>query len=397
MRAGDPDASPTGRFRPYRSACCWSYDPRGRRVADLRALSGVGGPIDSVSEQPAIGSVGAAVVAVLAFVAIAGATIAPVSRAQQLALDECPSSSGQEVVQRVALPGKAGFPLLIDGALWITIQSARATGHGRLARIDAESGRLRSFPLPVDSSRLAYGFGSVWVTGDGKVVRVDAASGRVRSVIRGPRTFGPAIAATSDGVWVGGADIYPSGQGDKTLMHWIYKIDPRRNTVIRQIYLRPTTALDFAADGGSLWVTGWGGVVKVSRSGRLLFQQRFDGVGWSLARTPDAVWVTQAFSGNRHGAPQRPLRRLLRVATMGPRQVTTIDLGVQPGDVSAAAGIVWVGPFVGVNAGLARVDETQTPPAVTSTATGLIPTRIAAFNQGAWVSERDTHSVSEIC
>ena len=353
--------------------------------------------MDSVSERPITRSVGGAVVLVLAFVAIVIAILTPVSRAQQLGSDACPSSSGQEVVRRVALPGNAGFPLLINGTLWITFQSASATGHGRLARIDAVSGRLRSFPVPVDISRLAYGFGSVWITGDGKVVRVDAASGRVMSVIRGPRMFGPAIAATSDGVWVGGADIYASGQADKTLMHWIYKIDPRRNTVVRQVYLRPTTALDFAGDGGSLWVSGWGGVVKVSRSGRLLFQQRFDGVGWSLARTPDAVWVTQAFSGNRRGAPQRPLQRLLRIATLGPRKVTTIELGVQPGDVSAAAGIVWVGPFIGINAGLARVDGTQTPPAVTGMATRLIPTRIAAFPGGAWVSERGTHAVSEIC
>ena len=269
----------------------------------------------------------------------------------------------------MALPGKAGFPLLVDGTLWITIQSAGATGRARLARVDSVSGRVRSFPVPVASSRLAYGFGSLWITGDGKVVRVSAASGRVTSVIRGPRMFGPAIAATSDGVWVGGADVYASGRGDKTLMRWIYKIDPRRNSVVRQVYLRTTTALDFAGEGGSLWVSGWGGVVKVSPTGRLLFQQRFDGVGWSLARTRDAVWVTQAFSGNRRGAPQRPLRRLLRIATSGPQEVTAIDLGVQPGDVSASAGIVWVGPFVGVNAGLARVDGTQTPPALTGVAT----------------------------
>jgi hypothetical protein len=354
--------------------------------------------MDRVSEPHVTRSVGAAVVVVLVFVSIvAAATVTPVSRAQQLGSDECPSSSGLEVVRRVTLPGKTGFPLLVNGTLWITIQSARATGHGRLVRIDSASGRLRSFPVPVDTSRLAYGFGSVWITGGGKVVRVNAASGRVMSVIRGPRMFGPAIAATSDGVWVGGADIYASGQGDKTLMHWIYKIDPRRDTVVRQVYLKPTTALDFAADAGSVWVSGWGGVAKVSRSGRLLFQQRFDGVGWSLARTPDAVWVTQPFSGNRRGALQSPLRRLLRVATSGPRQVSTIDLSVQPGDVSAAAGVVWVGPFIGVDGGLARVDGTHTPPALTGMATGQIPTRIAAFPGGAWVSERDTHSVSEIC
>jgi hypothetical protein len=121
----------------------------------------------------------------------------------------------------VALPGEGGFPLLIKGTLWITIQTGER-GHGRLARIDSASGRLHSFPVPVDTMRLAYGFGSVWITGDGKVVRVNVASGRVMSIIRGPRMFGPAIAATADGVWVGGADIYAGGQGDKTLMRGIY-------------------------------------------------------------------------------------------------------------------------------------------------------------------------------
>ncbi len=252
------------------------------------------------------------------------------------------------------------------------------------------------FPLPVATSRLAYGFGSLWVSGDGKVVRVNARSGRVMSVIRGPRMFGPAIAATSDAVWVGGADIYPRGQGNKTLMHWIYKINPRRNAVVRQVHVSQTTALDFASDGKSLWVTGWEGVVKVSASGRVLFQQRFDGVGWSIARTPGAVWVTQPFSGNRRGAPQRPVRRLLRIATSAPSRVTRIPLDVPPGDVSAAAGIVWVGPFVGMNAGLTRVDVTQTPPDLTPVG-DLIPTRLAAFPGGTWAAERDTHMISEIC
>ena len=139
---------------------------------------------------------------------------------------------------------------------------SRATGSYRLRFWSSATGcRCLSTPRGWRTASAR-----VWITGDGKVVRVNAASGQAMSVIRGPRMFGPAIAATSDGVWVGGADIYAGGQGDKTLMHWIYKIDPRRNTVVRQVYLGSTTALDFAADGGSVWVSGWGGVVKVSRS-----------------------------------------------------------------------------------------------------------------------------------
>jgi len=342
-------------------------------------------------------SVGAQIPLMLGFVLFAnGAIVTPVSHVQGAGSSGCPSSSGQEVVRRIRLPGKAGFPLLTNRKLWVTIQSPNPWGHGRLARIDRKAGRPRIFPLPVATSRLAYGFGSLWVSGDGKVVRVNARSGRVMSVIRGPRMFGPAIAATSDAVWVGGADIYPRGQGNKTLMHWIYKINPRRNAVVRQVHVSQTTALDFASDGKSLWVTGWEGVVKVSASGRVLFQQRFDGVGWSIARTPGAVWVTQPFSGNRRGAPQRPVRRLLRIATSAPSRVTRIPLDVPPGDVSAAAGIVWVGPFVGMNAGLTRVDVTQTPPDLTPVG-DLIPTRLAAFPGGTWAAERDTHMISEIC
>ena len=333
----------------------------------------------------------------LGFVGLArGAIVTHVSHAQRADSSGCPSPSGQEVVRRIRLPGKAGFPLLTNKSLWITIQSLNPRGHGRLARIDPKAGRAHVFPLPVATSRLAYGFGSLWVSGDGKVVRVNARSGRVMSVIRGPRMFGPAITATSGAVWVGGADIYPEGQGNKTLMHWIYKINPRRNAVVRQIHLSQTTALDFASDGRSLWVTGWEGVVKVSGSGRVLLQRRFDGVGWSIARTPGAVWVTQPFSGNRRGKPQRPARRLLRIATSGPNRVTRIPLDVPPGDISAAAGIVWVGPFVGLNAGLTRLDATLTPPTLTYVA-DLIPTRLAAFPDGTWAAERDTHMISEIC
>jgi hypothetical protein len=342
--------------------------------------------------------VGFAVALVLGFVPFADTGLsAHASQAQGRGSVGCPSSTGHEVVRRVRLPGKAGFPLLAQGSLWLSVQNPSATGHASLARIDPGSGQMRLFPLPVNSSRLAYGFGSVWITGDGKVVRLSARSGRVVRVIRGRRMFGPAIAVTADGVWVGGADIYPEGQGDKTLMHWMYKIDPRRNIVVREVYLAGTTSLDFAAEGKSLWVSGWGGLVKISPSGRVVSQQRFDGVGWSVTRTPGAVWVTRPFSGNRRGTPQKPAHQLLKVATSGQQRVTRIDLDTQPGDVSAAAGTVWIGPFVGVNAGLARVDALHQSPALTRVAADLIPTRLAAFDGGVWASERDTRLVSEIC
>jgi hypothetical protein len=340
----------------------------------------------------------ATVLGLALILALSTAPAGPASRAQPSGRERCPSASGQEVVLTVPLPGKPGFPLLVNKTLWVTIQSGSPAGHGKLARVDAESGRVqRVDPLTVDPMRLTYGFGSLWVTGEGVVLRIDPRSGRVVKVIRGRRLFGPALAATSDAVWVGGADIYAKGHDDETLMRWMYKIDPLRNAVVRQVHLAPTTVLDLVGDGRSVWATGWGALVKLSASGRLLFQQRFGGSGWSMAVGPDAVWVAQPFFGTRDPRSQRPARRLLRFATSGPRRVTVVELAAPPGDVSVAGHIVWVGSAVWATGELARIDETQTTPTATGVAGGVAAARIEAFPGGVWVAERNRNELSKIC
>jgi hypothetical protein len=316
----------------------------------------------------------------------------------------CPSPSGQELVQRVRMPGQPRFLLLTREALWVTIAASRPSGRGMLARIDPRSGQIqRTFPLPVDPSRVGFGFGSLWITGESNtdryrfpVLRVDPRSGRVVSVIRGPRLFGVALGITSDAVWVGGNDIAPQGKGDQTLMRWIFKIDPGKNTVVHSVHLKPTTAIELVGDQHSLWATGWGGVARLSDSGRLLFQQRFNGSGWSLALTPGAVWIAQPFFGNRDPRSQRPARRILRIATSGPRHVEVLALDVPPGKVSAAAGVVWVGPAIWSNGELTRIDATRTPPTLTSVA-GVVANRLQAFPGGVWVAERDANVLAKIC
>jgi hypothetical protein len=315
----------------------------------------------------------------------------------------CPSASGQEVVQTVPLPGEPGFLLLTRTTLWVAIPGSRPGRPGRVVRVDPRSGRIRgTFPLPIDPYRLAVGFGSLWITGaagpgarryQGGVLRVDPRSGRVLSVIRGPRSFGSALAATADGVWVGGADVYAQGRSDETVARWIYKIDPARNSVVRSVHLTPTTVIDLVGDGSSLWATGWGAVVKVSASGRLLAQQRFDGSGWSMALAPGAVWVAQPFFGNRRRPrEQRPARRLLRVTTSKPQRVTVVELGAQPGDVAAASGVVWVGA-----GGLGRIEATRTAPTLTKVAVDVVPNRIEAFPGGAWVTELRRSELIRVC
>jgi hypothetical protein len=324
-----------------------------------------------------------------------------VPTAQQARAGLCPSPSGARVVKTVPMPGQPGFMLLQQNALWVAIAGTRIGGPGSILRLDARSGRvLQTYRLPFNPYRLAVGFGSLWVTGevrretrrlDGTVLRIDTRSGRLASVIRGPKLLGASIAATSDGIWVGGGDVVPRGHPERAGVRWVYKIDPRQNAVVRRVRM-PITQIDLVGDGSAVWVTGWGGVVKLSSSGRLLRLQRFGGSGWSMTLTPGAVWVGEPWFGGLDRRQDRPARRLLKVSTSGPHRLTVIELERQPGDVSAAGGIVWVG----IN-GLARLAAGGAPPALERVPVDVAPNRIEAFPGGAWVDELRSRNLSKIC
>jgi hypothetical protein len=324
-------------------------------------------------------------------------------RAQTPAAPSCPSSSGGAVVQTLRMPGRPGFLLLAKHALWVAIASARPSGRGALVRIDARSGRvLRRFRLPVNPYQLAFGFGSLWVTGEttnrryqGRLLRIDPSTGRVLRLIRGPQTLGAKIATTSDAVWIGGADIFPPGHSERAGVRFVYKIDPKRNAVVRRVQLpAQATVIDLQGDGRSLWSAGWWGVVKLSAAGRVLFVQRIDGSGWSLAQTPGAVWVAQPFFGSRPVRRQdRPARRLLRIATSGARRISVTELQTQPGHVSSAAGVVWVS----ANGGLARIDAAGMPPTLTTVPLDFSPNYHVPFAGGLWVSDLRANRVHKVC
>lgn len=314
----------------------------------------------------------------------------------------CPTANGPAVVAMVSVPGRPGFLLPKGNGLWVAVAAPHASGRGAVARVDARSGRLeRVLRLPVDPYQLAVGFGSLWVTGQTNdpryrgVLRIDPRSGRVVRVIRGPRALGSKLATTSRAVWVGGADIYPKGHSERAGVRFVYEIDPRRNAVVRRVRLpRQATVISLVGAGSSLWSVGWWGVVKLSASGRVLFRHPIDGSGWSLALTPGVVWVAQPWFGTRPVRRQdSPARRLLRIPVAAPSRESVIELMDQPGGVSAAAGVVWVGG----NGQLERLSATKLPPTPTSVRLKLIPNYHVAVQGGVWVSERYTNRVSKVC
>jgi hypothetical protein len=340
----------------------------------------------------------------LALVLLASAAVVAgaATSARSPASTACPSANGPAVVAQAHVPGRPGVLLPKGNDLWVALAAPRVSGRGALARVDARTGRLeRVLRLPVDPYQLAVGFGSLWITGatdDPRyrgVLRVDPRSGRVVRVIRGPRALGSKLATTSRAVWVGGADIYPKGHPEKAGVRFVYEIDPRRNAVVRRVRLPgQATVISLVGAGSSLWSVGWWGVVKLSASGRVLFRHPIDGSGWSLALTPGVVWVAQPWLGSRPVRRQdRPARRLLRIPVAAPSRETVVELRNQPGGVSAAAGVVWVGG----NGQLEWLHAAQPKPTPASVRLKLVPTYHAAFPGGVWVAERDVNRVSKVC
>jgi hypothetical protein len=253
----------------------------------------------------------------------------------------------------------------------------------------------RVFRLAGDPWSIKFGFGSLWMTGDGggfggAVMRIDPRSGRVVSVIRARRRFGGRLATTSDGVWVAGID------DRKTLARTVFKIDPSRNAVSRRVQLKATTVVALVGEGPSLWVSGWGAVVKLSSAGRVLFQQRMDGVGWSIAPSPGGVWIARPFFGTSRSRQAFPARQLLRIQTQAPHGPAVVELSAQPAGVAVAGGAAWVaGGFS--DAGAREVLRIDASGATTHVALRGIAGLIAAAPDGVWVAGHRPSELSKIC
>ena len=359
-------------------------------------LVSFGGVVQAVAHSSKL------VLALLAVLLLVVAAIGPARtfEARSVPSASCPSSGGPRVVERIRVPGRPGFLVLTKHRLWAALAAPHLAGRGAIALIDPRSARLeRVIRLPVDPHQIVFAFGSLWVTGDTSIrkwnglLRIDPKTGNVLAVIRARRPLGSKIAATADAIWINGGDIFPVGHGERADVRFVYRIDPRRNAVVRRFQLpQQATVIALAGAGRALWSVGWWGVVKLSPSGRVLFRRSIDGSGWALALTPGVVWVAQPWYGTRPVRRQdKPARRLLRIPTSGSATRTVIELDFQPGGVSAAGGLVWVGG----NNGVVRLDAADDTP--TKVQLGVAPNYLQAFRGGAWISELRSNRVSKVC
>lgn len=311
-----------------------------------------------------------------------------------------------KIAHRVVLPGHPMDIVRLGNTLWVALAGVHNPRTGETLRggsalaVDARNGRIvRRLGLPVDPTEIVGAFGSLWVIGgaverrDQGVLRIDPVSGRVLAVIRASRAYGSRIDATTTAIWVGGADVFPEGHSDQAGVRFVYKIDPRRNAVVRRVQLPGgMTVLHLEHEGSSLWVSGWWGIARIADTGRVLFHAAFAGAGWSMARVPGAVWVALPWSGTPYRRRQdraHEARRLLRVDTTGrgPR-VKQIELDRQPGGLAAERGPVWMGGLDGLSrVGLAAVDPVPLD---------VHPTSMIASGGVVWAAELATGRLIEV-
>jgi hypothetical protein len=293
--------------------------------------------------------------------------------------------------------------LLAGRTLWVGVHGARAGRPGRLLELNAHTGRIRrSLPLPVDPLRIVAGFGSLWLTGQGGdrkyagVLRLDPRSGRVTAVVRWRDGLGTALATTAHAVWVGGPDRYPPKQPEHSGVRFVYKIEPRTNTVVRRFRLR-STVIDLDGTGRSLWITGWYAVVKLSESGRVLLRQPIKGSAWSIATAGDGAWAAHTFYGTRRtpGTPP-PARELFRIREASRPRLTVVDLDESPWQVSAAGSVVWValGEF---SREVERFRDGRPPTALARVPIPGVVHGLQAGRDGAWVGQLMPNGLSKVC
>lgn len=193
-----------------------------------------------------------------------------------------------------------------------------------LGAIDPVSGRIvAGLTLPVRPTRVAVGFGALWITSasSGHLVRVDPDTLSIRQQIDVGPGIGP-IAFADSAVWVTNVD-------DGTLS----RIDPDTNDVVQRVHVGNGPS-DMTSVGDHLWISSRldASVVKVdARRGEVVKRIPVGVAPGGLATTQDSLWVADELS-----SVVTQVDLALEVA------VSTIHVGSGPGPLTADGDDVWV-------------------------------------------------------
>jgi streptogramin lyase len=253
--------------------------------------------------------------------------------------------------------------------LWQTV-SGPAVGHSH-PRPAAQLAVVGRTHLSRGITKLAAGYGGVWVVGYGVIYRVDAATGKTVATIpaRGTDKLSD-IAAGGGAVWATSAA--PS--------FGVYRIDPRHNRVTSFIHLPPTPT-EITVAYGQVWVAEpqQGGVVVRINPGT----NRPSGPPIRVCCTDPgsivagfgALWVTSAGVSRINPATGTVTRTLVNI----------------PDVTAAGAGSLW---GTGTYGGIQRVDPATGQVTATIRLPGAV--NVVYWAGSAWAADDQAGTLTRI-
>jgi YVTN family beta-propeller protein len=253
--------------------------------------------------------------------------------------------------------------------------SIRPPEGDALVLVSINNGRLgAAVPLSAAPTRVAEGFGSLWVThvDAATVSRIDLGTKTVRQTIQvggGPS----GITAAHGAVWVA-----------NTLDGTVSRIDPATNTVVETIRVgsQPSAV---ASAAGSVWVAnrGDGTVMRLDpRSGRVSGVLSTGEGPSDLGAAGSTLWVANEDSGT-----------VARIDARNLQLVETIHVGEAPSVIAVTAVAIWV--LDRLDSTVSRIDPvtdavTETIPASDS------PSGLAVEDGSVWISNVRTGALMRV-
>jgi DNA-binding beta-propeller fold protein YncE len=327
--------------------------------------------------QPRRRALIAAIAATVAVASIIGGTT--IWR-DQIRHPSTPNGSSPEhlaVTGRLRLPQGAGGLAAGAGAIWVS-------GLSVTYRVDSATDKITA-TIPTagtdEFSRIAVGFGAVWVTGGNRpgdhlgVYRISQGTDKVTAFIPMPQVGLPgAVAVAAGRLWVGSDEDGGS----------ILRVDPHTNRIVGR---RINLGLDVGAivpGAGLLWVThnnAGGSVTAISpATGKVA---DLHGSAWSKVTGVAAVGDGSLWSAAAN--------KILRVDATSGQFIASI---VVPGAVQGISWIAfWHGSIWAISTsttgsgGVVRIDPALNRVVGKPVAVGTTPAALTAGPSGLWVTD----------